>query len=448
MKLFSAVAAVAAAEWTQPSYWEVFDAVKSRSQVSWGFPVDQRAAALWSNCPELAVPEGASGVSCDQSTCAVICKPGYKSTSQRRTRCRWKAAHGFFWKRQLGACTTCDPETPVSSDPNVSINCSINKKNRKVCFTSMANGCTLPGLRPNKKAKVKCKCQKGQNCAWVFKRTTATSFEELKCANGTVIEETTTGAAAATTTAGAGATTAGAGATTAAAGATTAAPAATTTAGGAAATTQGAAATTAAATTAAPVATTTTVAASFDAQCAAHFAAPHPQSADAQEICDAIKLHNTFRATHSAPALTATPAAWLCAGAQAWADQMAADDNMYHATDRNSTGENLATSSGALSMSQSAQLWQDERNYWDFSVSSDCNQEADGTLTINSCPSCATPPQDNVYMCLHFTQNVWVATQSVCLAKATSSTGKTYVAARYHPSGNFLGQFQANVLSD
>ena len=49
------------------------------------------------------------------------------------------------------------------------------------------------------------------------------------------------------------------------------------------------------------MATTTTVAASFDAQCAAHFAAPHPQSADAQEICDAIKLHNTFRATHQGP---------------------------------------------------------------------------------------------------------------------------------------------------
>ena len=50
-----------AAEWTQPSYWEVFDAVKSRSNSEWGFPVGQRAAALWSNCPELAVPEGASG---------------------------------------------------------------------------------------------------------------------------------------------------------------------------------------------------------------------------------------------------------------------------------------------------------------------------------------------------------------------------------------------------
>lgn len=47
----------------------------------------------------------------------------------------------------------------------------------------------------------------GKDCAWVFKRTTATSFEELKCANGTVIEATTTGAAAATTTAAAGATT-------------------------------------------------------------------------------------------------------------------------------------------------------------------------------------------------------------------------------------------------
>ena len=64
-----------------------------------------------------------------------------------------------------------------------------------------------------------------------------------------------------------------------------------------------------------------------------------------------------FLRSQKAPALTATPAGWLCAGAQAWADQMAADDSMYHASNavRNSTGENLATSSGALTMSNSAQ---------------------------------------------------------------------------------------------
>ena len=35
----------------------------------WGFPVGLRSAAAWENCPELDVPEGATELVCDQSTC-------------------------------------------------------------------------------------------------------------------------------------------------------------------------------------------------------------------------------------------------------------------------------------------------------------------------------------------------------------------------------------------
>ena len=110
----SLAASLATAEWVQPRYTEVLELIKSRSDggsdESWGHPVD-KIAALWSLCPELTVPEGASGTACDQATCAVVCEAGYIGTGRRRTRCRYTKKKGFFWKRQLGKCETCSQLT-------------------------------------------------------------------------------------------------------------------------------------------------------------------------------------------------------------------------------------------------------------------------------------------------------------------------------------------------
>ena len=84
----------------------------SNPRSSWGHPID-KIAALWSLCPELTVPEGASGTVCDQATCAVVCEPGYIGTGRRRTRCRYTKKKGFFWRRQLGKCETCSQLTPA-----------------------------------------------------------------------------------------------------------------------------------------------------------------------------------------------------------------------------------------------------------------------------------------------------------------------------------------------
>ena len=104
-------------------------------------------------------------------------------------------------------------------------------------------------------------------------------------------------------------------------------------------------------------------------------------------------------------------------------------------------GENLAMGT-ALDMSQATTLWQNEDAFWDFSVTSEC------TGTDNAdCLQCAnSTPNGNPFDCLHFTQNVWAATTQVCYGKAQGSDGNWYIAARYSPTGNILGTFNANVL--
>ncbi|EFX72963.1 hypothetical protein DAPPUDRAFT_58401, partial [Daphnia pulex] len=45
-----------------------------------------------------------------------------------------------------------------------------------------------------------------------------------------------------------------------------------------------------------------------------------------------------------------------------------------------------------------------------------------------------------------FTQVVWKSSKLMGVGVAKGSNGVTYVAVNYYPSGNFVGQFAANVL--
>merc|ERR1712127_855210 len=147
------------------------------------------------------------------------------------------------------------------------------------------------------------------------------------------IEGTATTEAPATTSAAAGSTTGGPASTTGAAGSTTGAPASTTgasgsTTGAPASTTGGGASTTAAppaSSTTAPAATTT-AASTFRADCIAQLTSDSHQ--DPTEACDAVIMHNTYRANHNA-APFGIPSAALCEGAQEWADGEAeANENL------------------------------------------------------------------------------------------------------------------------
>jgi len=164
------------------------------------------------------------------------------------------------------------------------------------------------------------------------------------------------------------------------------------------------------------------------------------QHQDPEEACDAIILHNTYRANHNADPF-GIPSKALCDGAQAWADSEAqALENstgqppMTHSlsSDRPGEGENLAwmysSNGNTMTLSRATTLWQAEDAYWDFSNHQNCPNGA--------CPSCVFGPNPGSFGdCGHFTQNVWKATTTVCVAKAVNSAG-TFIVARYHPAGN------------
>jgi len=73
--------------------------LKRQRSSGWGHPVGIKAAALWSNCPALALPAGVKEIKCDGSTCMQVCEDGKASVGKRRTKCRWKRNVGFFWKK-------------------------------------------------------------------------------------------------------------------------------------------------------------------------------------------------------------------------------------------------------------------------------------------------------------------------------------------------------------
>jgi len=422
----------------------------------WGAPTG-RIAALHSLCTPLTAPANAQ-ITCDQSTCALVCDQGFIGVGKRRTKCRWNASKQFFWKKQLGTCETCED---LTAPAHLVEECSFNFTGKKKCKYTCPAGenMMLPGSATQPKVfAAACKCPRGTNprvCGWwgrKFSTTTAMAqadLDAITCIEGTATTAapTTTSAAAASTTGAAGSTTGAAGSTTGAAGSTTGAAGSTT---AAPVSTTGASGSTTAApasTTAVP-ASSTTGGSTLRADCITQLTADGHN--DPTEACDAVIMHNTYRANHNAYPFV-IPSAALCAGAQAWADsEAAANENgignpsMMHSEsdDRPGEGENMAwSSSGALTLSEATTMWQSEDAYWDFTNHQNCAIENGAA----NCPSCIHGPNPGGFGdCGHFTQNVWKATTSVCVAKAVNSAG-TFVVARYEPGGNFMSQFTTQV---
>ena len=99
MKLFQFASVVSAQlDWQQPSYQDALSSVRQRKS-GWGFPVGVRAAADWTLCPQLELPDGVESVACDGSTCMQVCEAGKQGMGQRRVRCRHNRNKGFFWNR-------------------------------------------------------------------------------------------------------------------------------------------------------------------------------------------------------------------------------------------------------------------------------------------------------------------------------------------------------------
>ena len=143
-----------------------------------------------------------------------------------------------------------------------------------------------------------------------------------------------------------------------------------------------------------------------------------------EDIDQALLIHNNARSEVGVSALKWSTE--LSKDASEWAAQMAKEDRMYHSEneDRPNQGENLfyTTARDSLTPARKAsQLWYEEIELYTYSP--------------------ILSGENDFYAIGHYTQMVWNNTTEVGMAMAVSSSGKTYVAARYSPQGNFVGQY-------
>ncbi|GMI97656.1 hypothetical protein like AT4G33720 [Hibiscus trionum] len=130
---------------------------------------------------------------------------------------------------------------------------------------------------------------------------------------------------------------------------------------------------------------------------------------------DILKAHNRYRAEVGAP-----PLDWddsLATYAQEYADKKKGNCEMKHSI--GPYGENLASSSGKMSITDAVKYWADEKPDYDHAS--------------NTCKS-------GGIACFHYTQVVSEASFSVGCGKAKCANGWEYVVCNYYPPGNIEGE--------
>ena len=139
---------------------------------------------------------------------------------------------------------------------------------------------------------------------------------------------------------------------------------------------------------------------------------------------EALSVHNDYRSNHNAPPLKLNSK--LNDIAQNYAEQLAKKDTMVHSKnkmDGQDLGENLFMCGGYMITGKDmTKAWYDEIYDYDF-IKPDFKS---GTG--------------------HFTQVVWVGSKEVGFGAAQSESGNYYGVANYFPPGNYIGEFEENVL--
>ena len=159
---------------------------------------------------------------------------------------------------------------------------------------------------------------------------------------------------------------------------------------------------------------------------------------DTYQACDTctsdqqagLNRHNELRCLHGAQMMTATDE--MNAYAQAFAEELAAADTMYHSSELGTLkqGENIFWASGHSTPDyvMATQKWYDEfitPGYdWDLPDTMANWQSGAG----------------------HFTQVVWNSSTELGMGHAFSASGALFIVARYKSRGNMVGQFGANVF--
>ncbi len=145
-------------------------------------------------------------------------------------------------------------------------------------------------------------------------------------------------------------------------------------------------------------------------------AAPAANGMTATQIDEMVREHNRWRAEVGVPNLTWSDS--LAAGAQEWANQLAAQGgNLVHSS--GNYGENLFGGGGkAWGPTDAVNSWGSEKQLYN-----------------------GDPINDTNYMQVgHYTQMVWRSTTEVGCGVATSAEGNTVWVCRYSPPGNMQGE--------
>lgn len=132
------------------------------------------------------------------------------------------------------------------------------------------------------------------------------------------------------------------------------------------------------------------------------------------EAQECLQRVNLYRQVHQAQDLELDED--LCKQAAKWAAQLASKDRLEHSPreDRENQGENLSGHTGEQEIVKAVDRWYGEEKDYSFKK----NKFSGNTG--------------------HFTQIVWQATKKFGIAQAKSSTGWTYVVARFSPPGNLI----------
>lgn len=127
----------------------------------------------------------------------------------------------------------------------------------------------------------------------------------------------------------------------------------------------------------------------------------------------AVDLHNEARKEVGNP-----PLEWddsLVAGAQEWADKIAAQGSLTHS--QGEDGENLYMGTSSTPFADAVKAFISEKSQYNGETISGSNYMGFG----------------------HYTQCIWKSTTKVGMAVAKSADGASYVVARYQEPGNMIG---------
>ncbi|CAD7077936.1 unnamed protein product [Hermetia illucens] len=147
------------------------------------------------------------------------------------------------------------------------------------------------------------------------------------------------------------------------------------------------------------------------------------------EMCDFItkilKYHNDYRRKHGVLELKLNPD--LCQLSQEWADKLAKEDRFAYRPN-SMYGENIYC------------LWSSDRN-----AKANPKDVCRSWYEEHREHSYIVEPK-GAFRAGQFTQMVWKSTQELGVGLAKTRRGKVIVVCNYHPRGNTVGEFMANVL--